>query len=65
MQAAQEPLDDGARDELEVPDPSQNGGVQELESGECVAAHSPDPRAERERISQTFITNHSWESGRP
>ena len=34
MQPAEEALDDGARDELEVPDPSQDGRVEELDAGE-------------------------------
>ena len=38
MQPAEEALDDGARDELEVPDPGQDGRIEELDAGEGVAA---------------------------
>jgi hypothetical protein len=34
MEPAEEAFDDRARDELEVPDPGQDGWVEELDAGE-------------------------------
>jgi hypothetical protein len=34
MHAAEEPLDDAAGNELEVPDPGENGRVEELDARE-------------------------------
>jgi hypothetical protein len=47
MEPAEEALDDGARDEFQVPDPGQDGRIEELDAGEGVTRHSGAPRWEQ------------------
>ena len=58
MKAAEETLDDGARDELQVPDPGQDGRIEELDAGRALL----DTQALRGGNSELGTGN--WEQSR-